>query len=403
MSPHRIFTELDLLPTILFWLCLFLIGYCYLGYALLAFIISAIKGKHRIPDEIEETDLPALTLVITAFQESLSLREKLNNVFGLDYPAGLLSVILVADEPDQQTIDILKEFPSVKTIVQSERRGKYAAICLAMQELKTELVVFSDANCQMNKEALKRMIRHYADPSVGAVAGEKKIVHRGRRSGIGQAEGWYWEYESLMKKLDAGVYTVVGAAGELFSIRSELFQPLKEPVILDDLVISLQICFQGYRIAYEPLAFATEFPSVNLKEEAKRKIRIAAGAFHTLSLFKRQLQPFTYPLFYFQFVSRRLFRWIISPFSLLLLMLTNIFLVLEQPVIGFLHYFLALQLLTYLLGIAGYWLIGSGRKAGIAGIPFYFLFMNYCLIRGFFRFLFGKQPVNWEKAQRETT
>lgn len=387
---------------ILFWISFFLIGYCYLGYGMLAFIFSVFRRPQKPVQDLPEIDLPALTLVITAFQESGSLYDKLKNIQQLDYPANLMKVIVVVDEPDQESLDILESFPAIRKIVQIKRKGKYAAICLAMEEVTTPIVVFSDANCEMNSRSLKEMVRHYTDPKVGAVAGEKKIIYQGSPSALGQAEGWYWEYESLMKKLDAGLYTVVGAAGELFSIRTHLFQPLNEPVILDDLVISLQVCLQGYRIAYEPKAFALEQPSASLQEERKRKIRIAAGAFQSLHLLKGLLHPFRFPVLYFQFLSRRLFRWMISPVFLLLLLFANSWLVINQPQKGFYFYFLILQAFCYVLAMAGYWLINSGKKAGLSGIPFYFLFMNYCILRGLIRFLAGKQPVNWEKAQRQT-
>jgi cellulose synthase/poly-beta-1,6-N-acetylglucosamine synthase-like glycosyltransferase len=308
----------------------------------------------------------------------------------------------VVDEPDQHSLDIIGEYPRIQKIVQAERTGKYAAICRAMGSVTTPVVVFSDANCKINTLSLRKMMRHYSDPKVGAVAGEKKIVYRELHSALGQAEGWYWEYESLMKKWDAGLYTVTGAAGELFSIRKELFQPLHEPVILDDLVISLQVCMQGYRIAYEPAAFASELPSATLQEEEKRKIRIAAGAFQSLHILKDLLHPFRFPVLFFQFLSRRLFRWIISPLFLILLLFTNAWLVIISASYPFYSFFLGLQVFFYLLALTGFLFIRSGRNAGIAGIPFYFLFMNYCILRGFFRFIGRKQPVKWEKAQRQT-
>ena len=393
---------MDFSTQILFWISFFLIGYCYLGYGLIAFIFTLLKPRKKLPDLFPDTLLPAVTLVITAYQEAASLKDKLMNVQELNYPSDLLTVLIVVDEPDRYSLDILEEFPGMQKLIQSERTGKYAAICRAMELVRTPIVVFSDANCQLSPFSLRKMVRHYADPEVGAVAGEKKIVYRGLHSALGQAEGWYWEYESLMKKWDAGLYTVTGAAGELFSIRKELFQPLNQPVILDDLVISLQICLQGYRIAYEPAAFASELPSASLGEEEKRKIRIAAGSFQSLHLFKGLLHPFRYPVLFFQFLSRRLFRWIISPLFLILLLLTNIWLVLISSASNFYSIFLVMQSFFYLLALAGFILIRSGRKAGIAGIPFYFLFMNYCILRGFFRFLGRKQPVRWEKAQRQT-
>lgn len=394
---------MDSFLRILFWISFFLVGYCYLGYGLVALLFLLFKGRKKEPAPVDSAVLPSISLVITAFQEAGSLQKKLENIRALDYPASLLKVLLVIDEPDERSQEILKGYPAVNVLIQSERTGKYIAICRAMELVDTPIVVFSDANCVLNRLSLKKMVSHFKDPNVGAVAGEKKIIYQGIHSALGQAEGWYWNYESWMKKLDAGLYTVVGAAGELFSIRKELFQPIGEPVILDDLVISLQICLQGYRIAYEPGAFASELPSATLKEEGKRKIRIAAGAFQSLHLWKDILHPFKFPLLWFQFISRRIFRWVISPVFLSLILITNIFIVITGPADGFYFYFLCLQALCYLLAVLGYLLIRAGKTAGIAGIPFYFLFMNFCIVQGFIRFLGKKQAVNWEKAQRQTS
>ncbi|MER3464957.1 MAG: glycosyl transferase, partial [Chitinophagaceae bacterium] len=124
------------------------------------------------------------------------------------------------------------------------------------------MVVFTDANSVLNKSALQAIVQHYADEKVGGVAGEKKIF-KDRQSIVGQAEGLYWQYESFMKKQDSDFYSVVGAAGELFSLRTQLFHSLDEDVILDDFVLSMQVCLKGYKIKYEPLAFATEAPSAS--------------------------------------------------------------------------------------------------------------------------------------------
>lgn len=341
-----------------------------------------------------------LTLIVSAYKEENILRQKIENILQLSYPRHLLQVIFVIDEPDPADVDLLKDYPWITLILESERKGKYAAIKKAMARVKTPIVVFSDANSQLNPEALEKMVGHYTDNKVGAVAGEKKILYQQEHSAVGQAEGWYWRYESFMKKLDAGFYTVIGAAGELFSIRTGLFQPLQDTVILDDLVISLQVCMQGYKIAYEPGAFAAELPSVSLKEEEQRKIRIAAGAFQSLHLLSSLFNPFKHPLLFFQFISRRFFRWVLGPLALFLLLLTNIYIVSLPLQSGIFLWFLYTQLFLYFLAFWGYVLIRSGRPAGICNIPFYFLFMNYCLFKGFFRFTRGSQTVLWQKVVR---
>jgi cellulose synthase/poly-beta-1,6-N-acetylglucosamine synthase-like glycosyltransferase len=284
---------------------------------------------------------------------------------------------------------------------QQERRGKLAAIKRAIQFVQTPVVIFSDANTILNTECIRKIVAHYNDPKTGGVAGEKKITEHKKVSAVGEAEGLYWKYESFLKKQDAGFYTVVGAAGELFSIRTHLFQAPDDSIILDDFIISMQVCLQGYTIAYEPGAFAVESPSASLWEEGKRKLRISAGAYQSIGYLKSCLNFIKYPRLCFQYVSRRLLRWVFCPPMILLLLLANILIVTDPEQSVFYTGFLVAQSLFYLLALPGWLLVRSGKKAGILAIPFYFVFMNYCLVRGFMRFLKGKQTVLWEKSLRQ--
>jgi cellulose synthase/poly-beta-1,6-N-acetylglucosamine synthase-like glycosyltransferase len=193
---------------------------------------------------------------------------------------------------------------------------------------------------------------------------------------------------------------VAGAAGELFSVRTELWQPLPEHVILDDFVISARINLQGYRIAYAPDAWASELPSASLVEEKKRKIRISAGAFQTMCMLKPLFNIFRHPILFFQFFSHRFLRWTLVPLSLPLLFLSNLVLVWEGTLI-FYHILFISQIVFYFLALAGYYF---GRKDGCPAylkIFYYIFFMNYSVYLGFFRFLRGGQMAVWEKAARK--
>ena len=170
----------------------------------------------------------------------------------------------------------------------------------------TDFVVFSDANTLLNRDCIREIIQHYKDPTIGAVAGEKVVSDQSGEAGVaGAGEGLYWKYESFLKKMDARFYSVVGAAGELFSIRTALFEPVQKQVLLDDFIISMKICKKGYRVMYEPKAFATEAPSFSLKEEQKRKIRISAGGWQSVFMLKSLLNIFKYGRLSFQYISHR--------------------------------------------------------------------------------------------------
>jgi biofilm PGA synthesis N-glycosyltransferase PgaC len=385
-----------------FWISLVILFFCYIGYGLLLFALNRLKrlfarpGKAIVPGE-----WPPVTMIVAAYNEASVLEEKLENTWNIDYPEGRLKIIFVTDGSTDGSESLVSKYPDILLAHQQEREGKLAAITRVMHHVKTPFVIFSDANTMLNQDCIKKMIVHYADPVTGGVAGEKKIRRIRERSAIGEAEGLYWRYESFMKKQDADFYTVVGAAGELFSIRTALFDPPEKNLLLDDFVISMKVCLKGYKIKYEPGAFATELPSASLEEETKRKIRISAGAYQSIGYLKECLNFFKRPLLCFQYVSRRLLRWIVCPLMLIFLLATNLGIVCTSSSSSFYSWFLYGQLLFYASAVAGWILVRSGKYIGILVTPFYFLFMNYCLVRGFFRFLKKDQTVLWERSVRE--
>jgi biofilm PGA synthesis N-glycosyltransferase PgaC len=369
---------------------------------MLLFLINNLR--HIFFSKSRETGLKeklSVTLIITACNEEQILEQKIKNTLAINYPDDKLKIIFVTDGSSDGSMQLIGQYPSIILMHQQKRKGKFAAIKRAMQRVDTPVVIFSDANTMLNKESIEHIAAHYHNPEIGGVAGEKKILLNHHISAVGEAEGLYWQYESFMKKLDAGFNTVVGAAGELFSIRTELFKEYDDSLILDDFVISMQVCMQGYKIAYEPGAFATESPSTSLYEEEKRKVRIAAGAYQSVGYLKSCLNFFKYPLLSFQFFSRRLLRWIFCPVMLAILFFANIFIVSKQPVIDFYLWFMYAQLSFYILALAGWLFVSAGRRVGLLSIPFYFVFMNYCLVKGFIKFLKGRQSVLWEKSLRQ--
>jgi len=376
---------------VLFWISILLLFYSYVGYGLLLGCINLFKKK-KINGNLE--DLPPVTLVIAGYNEAVVVRQKIENCLFLDYPKDKLSIIFVSDGSTDDTNKILKKASQIQLIEKSNRQGKAAALNSAMQIVQTPYVVFTDANSILNKESIKKVISHFADEKVGAVAGEKKIV---AASGVGEAEGLYWQYESLMKKIDAQFYTVLSATGELFAMRTNLFQPLKETVILDDFSLSLNICLQGYQIEYEPAAYSVETATPSIEEEKERKIRIAAGAFQVLAQLSWSDLMANGKLF-FQFISRRWMRWVVCPFAIIVAFFSNLLLVQEN---SFYYSLFILQIVFYTLAIIGYALMKKRKSLLPTTIPFYFLFMNYCMIKGWLRFKKKKQTVLWQKIQRQ--
>ncbi len=262
-------------------------------------------------------------------------------------------------------------------------------------------VIFCDANTFLNKACIKEIIKHYINETTGAVAGEKKVIDISKKnSAAGAGEGVYWKYESLLKKLDARFYTVVGAAGELFSIRTNLYEPVDPSILLDDFMISMNICRQGYRVMYEPAAYAMETPSMTIKEEQKRKIRISAGGFQSIYLLKDLLNIFKYGKLSFQYISHRVLRWAVCPLLLPIILISNtaLFFLADNKIFDYL--FVA-QIVFYITGFSGWIFAQKNVKIKVFYVPYYFLFMNAALYAGFLRYIKNQQTVLWDKAQRK--
>ena len=369
----------------------------YGGYAILASLLINFRKKTKAfyIDEEERT----VTLLIAAYNEQDFIEEKIKNSLALSYPKDKLSILIVTDGSTDRTTEIVEQYKEVKLFHENSRNGKVAAIDRVMQFVTTDIVVFSDANTLLNTESIQKITRHYADPKVGGVAGEKRVVVQHSKQLAGSGEGLYWKYESALKSIDSKFYSVVGAAGELFSVRTRLYSNPGKDVILDDFVISLKICQDGYRIVYEPEAYATEGPSKNIHEEKKRKVRIGAGGFQGMAIMKNLLWFWKTPKLSYLYISHRVLRWTLCPLAIPMLLIANALIISNDPSYIFLAIWY-LQCLFYMLAIIGWLLSTLNLKLSVPYIAYYFLFMNITLYQGFIKFLQGKQSAVWDKAKR---
>lgn len=382
----------------LFWVGIFLVFYTYLGYGIVLYILVKIKELFRKPLSLHLPEpLPEVTLFIAAFNEEEIIGEKMDNNHALSYPADKLKIVWVTDGSNDRTNELLKEYPDVTTLYDPARKGKTAALNRGMQYVKTPYVIFTDANTMLNKDAILEIVRQFSNPKVGCVAGEKRVEIQ-KEQGATAGEGIYWKYESALKALDYRLYSAVGAAGELFAVRTELFEQMPTDTLLDDFILSLRIAQKGYKIAYCKEAYATETASLNMKEEEKRKIRIAAGGLQSIWRLRSLLNIFRYGTLSFQYISHRVLRWTITPIFLFLLIPLNIILAYKGE---FTYIFLLLlQVLFYLMAYAGYKFEQRSMRNKLFFIPYYFSFMNINVIRGFFYLAGNKGNGAWEKAKR---
>ena len=385
---------------ILFWFFLAILFYSYVGYGLVLFVLVKIKrlltGRQQIA---EPESWPEVTHLIAAYNEEDFIEQKITNSLALDYPKEKMKLVLVTDGSSDSTPELAKAFSGVTVLHQPERKGKIAAVHRAMAFVKTPVVVFSDANTLLNDQALKKMVRHFERQDVGVVAGEKRVLTEEKDSASAAGESLYWKYESKLKAWDGEWHSVVGAAGELFAIRRELYQPVPGDSIIEDFMMTMSIAGEGKLIAYEPEAYAMETASASVAEEMKRKVRISAGAFQAMWRLRRLLNVLAYGKLSFQYISHRVLRWTLAPLGLMLMFVLGP--VLAWTLGGIYVWLEAGQLLFYAMGLGGWWMEQKAVRIKALFVPYYFLMMNLSVVQGFMRYRKGRQSVLWERAERK--
>ncbi|MBB2148393.1 glycosyltransferase family 2 protein [Pedobacter gandavensis] len=386
---------------ILFWISIFLIVYTFVGYGFVLYLLLKLKNLFVKPFSFEKgKDLPTVTLLVAAYNEAELIEEKIKNTLALNYPKDKIQFIFTTDGSSDSTPDQVRKYSEITLLHIDAREGKMAAIKRAIPFITGEVTVFTDANTFLNKDAIVELVKHYQNPKVGAVAGEKRILVPETADASSAGEGFYWKYESLLKKWDYNLYSGVGAAGELFSIRTALYQPVESDTIIDDHMIAMRIAEKGYIIAYEPNAYAMETASADVKEELKRKIRIAAGGIQSILRLKKAANPFHNPIFTFQYISHRVLRWTITPFLLILAFVLNGIIAFKTGDL-FYQVLFGLQVFFYLLSLIGLYFENRNIRIKALFIPYYFCVMNYAVIAGIIRYYKKNQSAAWEKSKRK--
>ena len=350
---------------------------------------------------------PEVTLFVAAYNEKDYLDEKVNNSRSLNYPKEKVTQLWVTDGSDDGTPELLKKYEDVTVLHEPARNGKIAAMNRGMKQVKTPIVIFSDGNTNLGKESIQEIVKLFRNPKVGCVSGEKRIYSKDADSAAGAGEGMYWKYESQLKKWDAELYSVVGAAGELFAIRTELWQEVEKDTLLDDFMISLRVAMQGKTIQYNPEAYAIENASANVKEELKRKIRISAGGIQSVVRLAPLLNFFKYGTLSFQYISHRVLRWTLTPLLLLLIIPANLLLALNEGLWSFGIFSLLFwgQVLFYVAALLGWFLENRQVRLKILFIPYYFFIMNLSVFLGFNRYFKRKsiRELGTRSARRKAS
>ena len=377
-------------------LSLAIVLYTYIGYGFVAYVLVKVKQLFVAKRTYKSNYEPSVTFFVAAYNEENYIVEKAINSLSLDYPKEKIQYIFVTDGSTDRTPDILRNYEQFEVLHDPKRGGKIGALNRGMQQAKNDIVIFSDANALLNKESIREIVKHYLHDDVGCVAGEKRVKTQNLSNAAGAGEGIYWKYESFLKNLDYQLSTAVGAAGELFSIRRELYEKVEADTILDDFMISMRIAGKGLKIAYEPNAYASEDPSTSIENEAKRKVRISAGGIQSTFRLIPLLNVFKHGWLSFQLFSHRILRWTLAPMALLTLFISNLYLYVNHESYGLLLFG---QSTFYLFALIGAYFESKRIKVKLLFVPYYFSFMNFNMFRGMVRFLKKEQSVLWEKAR----
>ena len=374
--------------TVVFWTSAAIVTYVYAGYPL---ILSVLKRVAARPVRVGAFE-PAVCLFITAHNESSVMAAKLRNALTLDYPPDLLDIVVASDGSQDQTNDVVREFaPRVRLLAFTNRRGKIATISEGIRDVTSAIVIFSDANTFLQRDAIRALVRNFNDPQVGAASGDVALV--GERAALARSEDLYYRYERWIQHAESHIGSMIGADGALYAIRRELFVAPPSDTILDDMAIPMAVIRAGRRVVFEPAACAYEHGSETAVEEFSRKSRVVAGAVQLMRRAESAL-PVHAPQVIFSFVSHKALRWLSPVFA------TSSFvaaLMLAGSSRGYAAAAVA-QALIITGGIAG--CVPSLRRANAVAIAHYFCLVQAAAAVGFMRGLTGRQSVLWRRFAR---
>jgi len=384
---------MSIIMTIAFWALIFIIFYTYFGYTLVVIITSLFIDKPVKKDEQYE---PEVTFLITAFNEEKDIARKLDNTRSLEYPQDKMEILVASDGSTDRTDEIVRaysnKFPNIRLHRVEGRVGKTETQNQAVKTAKGEVIIFSDATTEYHKDAVRKIVRNYADPHVGAVSGRYNYVTL-EGSAMGIATVLFWKYENFIKKCQTKIKTITGCCGCIYSVRKDLYVPLRRDII-SDLVEPLKILQKGYRIVFEPEAIAYERTTEKSSDEFRMRVRVITRGMNGLLHMKSLMNPLKYGFISFQLISHKVLRWLI-PVFMLALFFSNIFL------LGKWFYDVAFisQIVFYLFAFLGFITDTSGKKIKIFSIPLYFCIVNIASIASLLNLLKGEKKIIWNTAR----
>lgn len=378
---------------IVFWLSVAVVGYAYLGYPLLLSLCHFfVPRRVSRPDDAFS---PTVSLVMAAYNEAGCVRQKIENCLALDYPREKLELLVGSDGSDDGTSQIVAEYADRGVVLMDfhPRRGKMATVNRIVERATGEICVFSDVSELFDSEAVRKLVRHFADPGIGAVTGNH-VYHR-RETGLGTGTTFYWRFQRFMQGIESRLDTVCQCDGTIYACRRELFPYPPAGTINDDVAVPLGIITRGRRVVFEPEAVIRGDPLPETRRFFRQKIRSQAGKYQTFAAFPRMFLPWP-PIRWWIFVSHCVLPVLVPWFLLLALAANGL---LWSSGIGLYRLLLAGQAGFYLLAAAGLVAERLQVRLRLAAIPFYFVTANLGSLCGFFAYLAGVQRAAWRKVE----
>lgn len=380
----------------IFWIASLLLLHTYFFYPVILLLLErarrwaeSVGFDNPLPNE---SALPSVTLVVSAYNEAGCIEEKIRNSLSIDYPADKLQILIGSDGSTDGTDEVIRRFEGERVrLWRGERAGKASVLNACIPNASGEIVVLSDANTMIDPQALKSLVRHFQDPDVGVVCGKLKLYNRASRD---YEESLYWKYESWLKLYEGRHGAVMGANGGLYAIRRRLFTALPANTIIDDFVIAIRMMEQGFKVTYDSEAIAYEETTEDYQKEFKRRVRIAAGNFQSLAMVPEMLLP-SAGFRAFAFWSHKLLRWC-APWLMAAAFVSNLFL-LSEPLYRLIF---VGQAMFYALAMGGKAKVFRGQLRRIASVAYYFVTMNFALAVGLWKYVRGQQGAAWERTAR---
>lgn len=376
---------------VLILILLFIIFYSYFGYPLTLIFFSFFSKNKVLKDD---DFLPEVSLLIAAYNEEDTIADKIKNSLELDYPKEKLEIVVVSDGSTDKTDEIVKSFHSsgVRLFRVEGRVGKTEARNQAVLAMRRDIIVFSDATAIYKKDAIRKLVRNFADPSVGMVSGNLTYFEKGQGS-MGLATKLYWNYEKTIKKAQSRLYTLTGAIGCINAFRRKLYHVLP-PNIIEDFTEPLMIVAQDYRIVYEEEAISYERTTQKPSQEFHMRVRVIRGGMKGFIYAYRRLNFKKHNLVLFQLFGHKVLRWLMPVFLILLFFVNLLSFLINHNMAA--DYLLLVQSACYSIAFLGM----IGKPPGIMGkvfsIPTYFVILNAASLKALYLTLTTDLEATWE-------